>query len=1052
MAMQFTRRAVLPWVVAVMGLAIGAGAGRTYAGLLASFPAGNGGWHLGTIAVGNLDSDPQLEIVIPYRDLTGSWHLDAFKWDGTHMAGFPYSTGGEEMNVSPTLYDLDGDGRDEILFTRGASVLAMRGDGSIVWSNAVTYQNYIPNGGYQTVTNGFYWSPGGAFLPTLPSSAVFSAQVSPPLVVDIGGSGQKEIVTGWKIDPDPNGSGQDYNPFIAPIYGFADWGTVGESWSGGVVFFDALSGRKNFVYHIHQLVESGLALGKADRDRPTEVYALNDSDSVVCFDKTQPHGLYGKGMLCKQFGKNQQLMSGSYQMGIDVQTADLDGDGLDEVLVAGNQLSGILTPHETILDDDGAILWRRWKPRVTASNNNGWLNSACMIPVNPDHDNHIDVLSFTHSYEIAFRYWNGVELVDRPGWPKNFFPLFPTPPVVGDVDGDGQEEIVIGTYDPALNPSVGALNIYSLDGTLKTSVPVVGGIKHIPFLADVNGDGGLDVVFRSLAGQVYVYNFGATNKSLVSWATHRGNKERDGNYNRSLYPAGTPLIVQKSSGFNRTSFFWGGDATNSAKGFRVFRAEQPTGPFVAIATLTSNTTSYTDFTVKQGWQYFYEVEAIYSTNVVHSAPFAMTPFLNNNLIVNGAFEENDNSHWDKWFAGDVEPTNMLASTTVAYAGKQSMEIRLRNKGNNSTIAQFNQYGIPDANLLVTPGTAYSFGGFFKSGGISQPSEHWLEWGSSKTGVDTNDRPALPWPNYFTPHFTIGTGPTGWLYANRVFILPAGFPNLELRHRYIIAAAGSGSVYLDNVFLRPLPSLSGTNWTSLVSYGSVWRYATNAPATWAAVGFEDAGWPQGTAKFGTGSGPTNVVTRLPQRSPQYFFRRTFRLNSLDWEELLLLATCTDSYGGLVYPLRVFLNGQEIPSTGIEAVTGQGNEERYFDLAPFLPLLKLGTNTIAIILGNTWAADFDDVAFDVSLRAISFQPVYPKFGGVSKDSGGVRLSLHLTPGSAWEIQSSDAFGSSIWQTLGFLTNTVPGTQSIYDTGQNGRKPPSQTPSRTYRLQPR
>src|SRR3954471_23491001 len=101
--MQFRRIAFLPSVAAVLGLVFGLFAPRTFAGLLASFPAGVGGWHLGTIAVGNLDTDPQLEIVVPYRDLTGNWHLDAFKWNGTRLAGFPYTTGGEEMNVSPTL-------------------------------------------------------------------------------------------------------------------------------------------------------------------------------------------------------------------------------------------------------------------------------------------------------------------------------------------------------------------------------------------------------------------------------------------------------------------------------------------------------------------------------------------------------------------------------------------------------------------------------------------------------------------------------------------------------------------------------------------------------------------------------------------------------------------------------------------------------------------------------------------------------------------------------------------------------------------------------------
>src|SRR5712671_6370194 len=157
------------------------------AAVLSSFQAGTGGWHLGTIGVGNLDSDPDLEIVVPYRNSSGQWVLDAFKYTGQRLPGFPYLSGSEEMNVSPTIVDLDGDGRDEIIFTRANHLIALRGDGSVMWSNTVSSANYVPDGGYQTVTNGFYWSNGGGFISHLPSNAVFSAQVSSPIVTDIAG-------------------------------------------------------------------------------------------------------------------------------------------------------------------------------------------------------------------------------------------------------------------------------------------------------------------------------------------------------------------------------------------------------------------------------------------------------------------------------------------------------------------------------------------------------------------------------------------------------------------------------------------------------------------------------------------------------------------------------------------------------------------------------------------------------------------------------------------------------------------------------------------------
>ncbi|HWC59485.1 MAG TPA: hypothetical protein VHC44_07300, partial [Verrucomicrobiae bacterium] len=106
-----------------------------------SFQAGDGGWQLGTLGVGNLDNSGQLSVVVPYRNSNGQWLLDAYKPNGTRLPGFPY-VGNGAINVSPTLYDLDGDGRDEIIFTCGASVIALRGNGSILWSNQVNRLNY----------------------------------------------------------------------------------------------------------------------------------------------------------------------------------------------------------------------------------------------------------------------------------------------------------------------------------------------------------------------------------------------------------------------------------------------------------------------------------------------------------------------------------------------------------------------------------------------------------------------------------------------------------------------------------------------------------------------------------------------------------------------------------------------------------------------------------------------------------------------------------------------------------------------------------------------
>jgi hypothetical protein len=129
--------------------------------------------------------------------------------------------------------------------------------------------------------------------------------------------------------------------------------------------------------------------------------------------------------------------------------------------------------------------------------------------------------------------------------------------------------------------------------------------------------------------------------------------------------------------------------------------------------------------------------------------------------------------------------------------------------------------------------------------------------------------------------------------------------------------------------------------------------------------------EGRAKFGEGGGPKDIVTAVTKYLPAYFFRKTF-VATAGAREMILAATCTDDYAGKTYPMRIWLNGTELATSGIDAVSGEGNILKYFDLAPFIPLIKPGANVIAVMLQNTWQPTWDNIAFDISVRAIP-QPI-------------------------------------------------------------------------------
>ena len=247
-------------------------------------------------------------------------------------------------------------------------------------------------------------------------------------------------------------------------------------------------------------------------------------------------------------------------------------------------------------------------------------------------------------------------------------------------------------------------------------------------------------------------------------------------------------------------------------------------------------------------------------------------------------------------------------------------------------------------------------------------------------------------------------------------MPAGFPNVELRHRFQSALPANGSLYLDNIFFRALPALNDSHWNVLLPFHSTWRYFSSTPvASWYATNYSDAAWPIGAAKFGAGSGPTNITTSLPTAKSSYYFRTTLTLRDTDFEELLLAANCTDDFAGTTYPLRLWLNGQEVVTSGINAVSSDGNDTKYFDLTPFQNLLSVGTNTVAVQLNNAWAPTWDNISFDVSLIAVPSLFNAIELVGAQRTGTNVILQISAPIGTALRVESRDSLTAQ-WQLVG------------------------------------
>ncbi|MCE1164243.1 MAG: FG-GAP-like repeat-containing protein [Bacteroidetes bacterium] len=138
---------------------------------------------------------------------------------------------------------------------------------------------------------------------------------------------------------------------------------------------------------------------------------------------------------------------------------------------------------------------------------------------NMDNDPELEIV-FNIGYTVQAFNLDGTPV---PGWPKTVSSYaLEGSPAFGDIDGDGQGEIVVTNHGLT---SGGYIYAYKRDGTLLPGFPINHGYSsRTPVLADMNNDGKMEIIVNKRTyptGSVYVYKYDGT--ILTGWPKAMGH-------------------------------------------------------------------------------------------------------------------------------------------------------------------------------------------------------------------------------------------------------------------------------------------------------------------------------------------------------------------------------------------------------------------------------------------------------------------------------------------------------------------------------------------------